>query len=320
MAKLKIKSGVKKVAVIVVVLGLFLSIGLYSYIKIKNQKEYEKTYDYKLGLLGYTEEDIKIIKDKFKDKEIAYILDNEKNDLYINLVQEKYFIYDKFYDYLDYQKEEQDKPLREIVERINTNTNKEYYTDPTPTDISKKELMLVNKYNYLDASYTPETLVSVGMDYAYGELGSQKVTEDTYNAFLNMWRASHEAGFYLMVNSSYRTHEKQESVYNEYKKLGTEYADSIAARPGYSEHQTGYSLDIFEKGTSSSNFHETDSYKWLLENAHKYGFILRYPEDKVDITGYKFESWHFRYVGVEAATYIYENNITFDEYYAYYVK
>ena len=72
--------------------------------------------------------------------------------------------------------------------------------------------------------------------------------------------------------------------------------------------------------TSQKTFPETESYKWLKENAHKYGFIQRYPEDKVDITGYNFESWHYRYVGVEAATYIYENNITFDEYYAYFVK
>ncbi len=320
MAKLKIKGGVKKVGLIVVVLALFLGIGLYSYIKIKNQKEYEKTYDYKLSLLGYDNDDIKIIKDKFQNKEIDYILSKEKNEIYINLVNEKYFIYDKFYNYLDYAEKEKDKSLTEIVEKINTKTNEEYYTDTTPTDISKKELMLVNKYNYLDNTYTPENLVSVGMDYAYGELGSQKVTEDTYNAFLNMWRASHEAGYYLMVNSSYRTYEKQEAVYNEYKKQGTDYADSIAARPGYSEHQTGYSLDIFEKGYSSANFKDSDSYKWLLENAHKYGFILRYPEDKVSITGYNFESWHFRYVGIEAATYIYENHITFDEYYAYFVK
>ncbi len=61
-------------------------------------------------------------------------------------------------------------------------------------------------------------------------------------------------------------------------------------------------------------------YKWLVENAHKYGFIQRYPTDKINITGYDFESWHYRYVGVEAATYIYENGITFDEYYAYFVK
>ena len=125
-----------------------------------------------------------------------------------------------------------------------------------------------------------------------------------------------------MVSSSYRTYEKQELVYNDYKNSrGTEYADSIAARPGYSEHQTGYTLDIFEKTNSNQKtFHESTTYLWLKDNAHNYGFILRYPEDKEDITGYSFESWHYRYVGKDIATYIYQNNITFDEYYAYYLK
>lgn len=321
MAKLKIKNSVKKIIGIVFVITLFLSIGLYSYIKIKNQKEYEQTYEYKLGDVGYTENEVKLIIDTFQNKEIDYILTQEKNEYYVTLPQEKYFVYNNFYNYLEYLTKHSDENLTKVIEKVNTHTDKDYYTDSEPTDISKKELMLVNKYNYLDETYEPENLVSVGMEYAYGEQGAQKVTSDTYDAFLNMWNASHNAGFYLMVNSSYRTYKKQEQVYNDYQKVqGTEYADSIAARPGYSEHQTGYSLDIFEKGYSSSNFAESDSYKWLLENAHKYGFILRYPKDKVNITGYAFESWHFRYVGIKAATYIYENKITFDEYYAYFVK
>jgi len=181
--------------------------------------------------------------------------------------------------------------------------------------------MLVNKYNYLDKSYEPENLVTIPTTYSWGEYGKQKVTKETYDAFLNLWKASNSQGYYLMISSSYRNYDKQEAVYNEYKDTyGTEYADSIAARPGYSEHQTGYVIDMFEKGTTQKTFHETDSYKWLLDNAHKYGFILRYPEDKEEITGYSFESWHYRYVGKEIATYIYENNITFDEYYAYFVK
>ena len=68
------------------------------------------------------------------------------------------------------------------------------------------------------------------------------------------------------------------------------------------------------------DFEETKEYKWLIKNAYKYGFILRYPKDKEDITGYNYESWHYRYVGVEAAKIIHEENITFDEYYAYYVE
>ena len=110
-------------------------------------------------------------------------------------------------------------------------------------------------------------------------------------------------------------------VYDGYKdSQGTTYADSIAARPGYSEHQTGLSLDIFSKeNTTTSNFKDSPAYNWLTENAHKYGFIQRYQKDTEDITGFKEEAWHWRYVGVDAATYIYEHNITFDEYYAYFI-
>jgi len=181
--------------------------------------------------------------------------------------------------------------------------------------------MLVNKYHYLDSSYAPDDLVTISTTYAWGTYGSQKVNKTTYDAFMKLWKASNNEGYYLMVSSSYRTHDKQDQVYKDYQdSKGTDYADSIAARPGHSEHQTGYTIDMFEKGSTQKTFHTTESYNWLINNAHKYGFILRYPEDKVEVTGYGFESWHYRYVGVEAATYIYKNKITFDEYYAYFVK
>ena len=319
--KLKVKKNVVKISIISFIVILFLGIGIYSYIKVTEKINYEKTYEFKLINKGYDKDTAIKITKNFKDKEIDYILEEKINDIYLNLANDKFFIYDKFYEYLDYQKEHDAESIRNIVEKVNTNTHKEYYTDPVPTDTEKGNLMLVNKYHYLESDFTPENLVDIPQTYAYGDIGSQKATEETYNAFLNMWNASHEAGFYLMVNSSYRTFEKQQSVYDDYKKMGgTDYADKYAARPGYSEHQTGLTLDIFEKGTSSKTFPDTDSYKWLVENAHKYGFIQRYPTDKINITGYDFESWHYRYVGVEAATYIYENGITFDEYYAYFVK
>ena len=313
MKKLKIKKSVKKLFIIGIILTLFLSIGIYSAIKIYKQKEYEKTYHFKLTEVGYNNEEIDIILDKLKNKEIEYILTTEKNSIYLNLIKEKYFIYDNFYDYLEYQQEHLDKPLTKIVEIINTNVDKEYYSETFKTDITLNSLMLVNKYYYLDDTYKPDNLVSIPTTYAYGEKNSKRVTKDTYDAFLELWNASHDNGYYLMVSSAYRDYEHQQDVYDDYKeKGGTEYADTIAARAGHSEHQTGYTIDMFEMGYTQKTFHESDSYKWLLDNAHKYGFILRYPEDKEDITGYSFESWHYRYVGVSAATYIYENNITYD--------
>ena len=90
---------------------------------------------------------------------------------------------------------------------------------------------------------------------------------------------------------------------------------------GASEYQTVLTLDIFSKDNSNKNtFKDTEVFKWLKDNSYKFGFILRYPEDKVNVTGYGYESWHYRYVGKKIAKYIYENNITFEEYYAYYIE
>ncbi len=320
MPKLKLKKNIQKILGIIVVVFLLGSIGLFSYLKISKQKAYEQTYEYKLLSKGYNNDEVKLLQSKFKNEQLDYILSQEKNDTYLNLVKEKYFIYDKFYDYLNYYSNNNNLSLTEVITKVNTNTSRDYYEEPIKTDISKKELMLVNKYYYLDENYEPENLVTIPLTYAYGELGSQKITENTYNAFLNLWNAAKEAGYTLVINSSYRDYKKQEEIYNEYKKQGTDYADKYAARAGYSEHQTGYAFDMFAIGTNSKNFHESNTYQWLLDNAYKYGFILRYPEDKVNITGYSFESWHYRYVGVDAATYIHDNNITFDEYYVYFVE
>ncbi len=323
MKKLKIKKNVKKISLIIIVIALFLSIGLYSGIKIYKQKQYEKTYEYKLITLGYSESETKTLLDNYQEKEIEYILTNEVNNNYLNLLNDKYFIYEYFYTYLEELEKNPNNSIRNIIEKVNTLTNYEYYTNTVKADISKNELMLVNKYYYLDKDYIPENLVSIPTTYSWGEYGSKQVVDFVYEAYLNMWKsANSEANLYLMANSTYRDYDKQEDVYNEYKDArGEDYADSIAARPGFSEHQTGYTLDIFEKNaTNQETFHESAAYAWLKDNAHRFGFILRYPSDKEDVTGYSFESWHFRYVGIDVATYIYENNITFDEYYAYFVK
>ena len=141
------------------------------------------------------------------------------------------------------------------------------------------------------------------------------IRSEVYDAFKEMFNAAKEEGITLIINSGYRTYEYQKEVYEQYKDAnGEEYADSYAARPDFSEHQTGLALDIITYGTSGEEFENTDAYKWLQEHANEYGFILRYPKGKEHITGFKYEPWHYRYVGIDAAQYIYENNITLEEY------
>ena len=130
-----------------------------------------------------------------------------------------------------------------------------------------------------------------------------------------------ELGKHLMVNSSFRSYEEQEEIYKSFKLKGEEYADQYAARPGFSEHQTGVAIDITSiQNPTSNQFTNSEEYEWLKNNSYKYGFILRFPEGKENITGYSTESWHFRYLGVDMVTKVYNSGLTYDEYYAYYIE
>ena len=298
---------------------VLLVVGINKYQEYK----YHQTNEYKLLEKGYTEKEVnKLLENFTKQEDIDYFLTNDKNSNYVSILDEDYYLSKNYYKYLNYMQENPDLDLSSIVRNINIHLDKDFYEETYSTIESLDTSMLVNKYYLLDSSYVPTDLVNVSQTYAWGEIGSQQVREVAYNAFLDMWNAAHEEGYYLMINSSYRSYADQEAVYNNYKNSsGERYADSIAARPGSSEHQTGLAIDIFSKtNTNKNTFAESAEAQWLADNSYKYGFILRYPEDKVDITGYSYEAWHFRYVGEDIATYIYEHNITFEEYYAYFLE
>ena len=128
-------------------------------------------------------------------------------------------------------------------------------------------------------------------------------------------------GMNIRVISAYRSYTYQENLYNNYVKSdGVEMADTYSARAGYSEHQTGLVVDVTRAFDDFNNFENTNEYNWMLENAHNYGFILRYPKNKEKITTYSFEAWHYRYVGIELAQKIKASSLTFDEYYARYLE
>lgn len=138
-------------------------------------------------------------------------------------------------------------------------------------------------------------------------------------AFEEMAIAAKAEGFDLVAFSGFRSYEYQTSLYDRYVvRDGKDAADRYSARPGYSEHQTGLAFDIGEKGREdlwlTSAFGETEAGQWLVNNAHKYGFILRYPQGKEDITGFMYESWHFRYLDGDLASKIYEAGVTLEEY------
>ena len=300
-----------------IILGIIILIGIIiGVIFLVKTINYHKTYEYKLLKHGYVKNDLNKI-EKLDNTSKDYLLSIDYNKDIIKIINEKYFLENNLKKYIEYNKNN-DKSFSDVIAIVNVGADKEFYKDPKKTDISKGILMLTNKFNYLDNTYNSDKMFVVSKQYSYGE--NQMLTSETYNEFIKMFKAAKEAGLKLIINSSFRSYEDQEEIYNMYKNSkGEEYADAIAAKPGFSEHQTGMAIDIQAPGSRAATFEEFEEFKWLQENAHKYGFILRYPKDKEYLTGYNYESWHYRYVGVEVATYIKENNITFDEYYAYYL-
>jgi len=313
--KLKLKKQAYYVLAGIMIIAVSIILGMNYY----NDYQYKKTTEYKLVEKGYTIKETTKIQEKLKEEEINKILEKEKNDLILKLLEEKYFLMKNLDTYIEYQKKEEEKELKDIVAIVNTHANNKWYQKELETDYNLKEKMNVNKFYALKSDYTPENLIEISLNYSYGK---NKLIDYAYEKFIELWNAAKEEDIHLMVNSSYRDYEEQKNIYEDYKaSRGEKKADEIAAHPGHSEHQTGLVVDMTSKNAPEDfKFKESEEYKWLKENAHKYGFIERYPEGKTFITGYSPESWHWRYVGIDAATVIYNENITYDEYYAYYIE
>lgn len=238
----------------------------------------------------------------------------EYDDIIINLLDEKYFILDNIVRYINYFKNNSSLSSSEIITAVNSNLDYEFYTNTKGVDLSKGNLILVNKFFYLDKDYEPDDLVYIDEPYSYR---GGYLKADVYEAFKKMVDGASRDNIELYSVSPYRSYETQDGLYEGYASYdGYDNADTYSARPGFSEHQTGLAVDI---NSTDDSFAYTPEAKWLYENAYKYGFILRYPKDKEYITGYQYEPWHYRYVGLEVAKKIYDEDITFEEYYAYYI-
>jgi len=243
----------------------------------------------------------------------------ELSNITLSFMNEKYFIVDYLDRYLNYYENNTNLSLKEIISKVNSNVDYKFYENSKPTDISKGMYTIVNKYYYLDSDFVPTDLEKVSYGYTINNTELNKIALEN---FIKMADQAKLENLNLKITTAYRNYNFQSVLYNNYvKNDGKEKADTYSARPGYSEHQLGYSVDL--TNINKSNFDEfeyTNEFKWLQDNAHKYGFILRFPKGKEHITGYQYESWHYRYVGIDIATYIHENNITYEEYYAYFLR
>lgn len=192
------------------------------------------------------------------------------------------------------------------------NTKNEFYKNIKLIENPDNLLVLVNKNNQLQSSYIPSDLESISLRFANKDKCLKKEAKE---AFEKLSSEASALGYRIVAVSAYRDYSYQNELFNYYvKEKGLEYALNCSAKPGHSEHQTGLAVDVEGENKDYDNFEDTKEFNWMKDNAHRFGFILRYPKGKEDITGFKYEPWHYRYVGVEIATEIYNKNITLEEY------
>lgn len=271
-------------------------------------------------LTSYKNTNDDLLDDFFNSSEILFIKENNIsiNDLipyleYSSFNIYKYFEYQKLIDTKDYS-------ILEAINYINNPNYYNFYYSPKKSIYQNTNTMLVNKCFFLDSSFTPSNLVylkDTNLSYIKRENEEMMIKKDILNSYQNLYTDALKNGFQLYIFSSYRDYNKQYHLYYNVNNQNDEYV----ARPGFSEHQSGYALDISTLYHGlTNNFQYSDEYKWLIENSYKYGFILRYPEEKENITGYKYEPWHFRFVGEDIAEFLYKNKLTLEEYILKYLE
>lgn len=176
--------------------------------------------------------------------------------------------------------------------------------------------VLINKEFALPQDYVPRDLVMADMPLSPIS-NYQYVRKDAHDALKTMFDSARDDGHELWFHSGYRSYASQKLIYENYvKRNGQAQADIFSAKPGHSEHQSGLAIDISSPGSDgpfSIEFGDSPEGRWVAQNAHNFGFVVRYPKDKTQITGYMYEPWHLRYVGVELATILFEGGLVMEE-------
>ena len=279
-----------------------------------------------LATIGYNASDINAIFANIYPSNINIIINNTYDTYLGEYIKLDYFNEEKLDRYIKFSNNQEKLNYSiffdnnttfnalDIVTLVNANLDKEYYSnDLILTDEeSNKTDAIVNKYYQLEEDFEPNNLTPIDSKYARND--SQLLQKEATEAFNQMCSDAKLENISLYSGSAYRSYEYQNTIYNDYiKKDGLTAAETYSARPGYSEHQLGLAVDIMN-GNWSYVSKDNIEYSWLIANSYKYGFILRYPENKEYITGYMFEPWHYRYLGKELATKVYNSGLTYDEY------
>lgn len=352
MKKRKLKS--KKFASVTIILFLLVLIGINLFNNeekedtltvFMNDKDYNSNYENYYYEIEYVEKDdflknvntlldkkynteeINLIFKHLSDKNIDKLLNLEHQDLK-NYYEIKNLSVEKLDRYNNYKKKNPDLNYDTVVTYVNIDLDIPDYENMNTIENPDDFWVIVNKHNKLPDGYVPSDLVSINTtNYDITEIAgipdkySRNVIKiDMINDLKEFFQAAKKEGHNLYQTTSYRSYTWQNELYTSYvNRDGKEKADTYSARPGNSEHQTGYAIDLANRDVSGKRLNEEDEL-WIKENCYKYGFILRYTEENKHITRYIAESWHIRYVGKEAAKIIYDNNLSLEEYVDLYIK
>ena len=282
----------------------------YSKIKYVNHEHFIENIN-KLLKKGYSNTDINLIVTHGSDSDVTEFCKRDK----VRYLEEFYTFdyakiknYDRYVSYSDLTGESEE----DVVIMINLDLDKNDYENPYEVKSFSTD-MLINKHRCLSDKFEPDDLVEI--DEKYASESDFKASRIALNAFVEMYNAASKDGYSLIINSAYRSYKDQEDIIDTYRNsYGQAYVDKYVAKAGFSEHQTGLAFDIGSR--ESRVFAQSKEYNWMQDNAYKYGFIYRYDKRYENITGFRNEAWHYRYVGKKIAKYIYEhNNMSLEEYF-----
>ena len=228
-----------------------------------------------------------------------------------------HYLRENYKRYHEYHDKNPGMPFSRVIAYVNAGVDLVPYADITIVSDPESIAVMMNKNFSLPLGYEPEDMVDIG--------GGHLMREEAAEHFLRMKEDITTLGYRLHIVITYRPYQQQARRFNDAQaRSGTAAAERQFARPGHSDHQTGLALDFLDRAWSDhmsyAKFENTGVYAWLCENAYKYGFILRYPRNYGQIHGFIYEPWHWRYVGEEIATAMYEQGIdVFEEYYGKYL-
>ena len=222
--------------------------------------------------------------------------------------------------YVRYKHMNPELSWQDIITRVEIGLDHPYYTKVKPILNPDQITVLVNKYRILSEDYIPGDLEMIQPEYNSQTL---LLRHEARIAFESMCEAAKQEGILLKAVSTFRSFLYQEQVY--YRNWTNEQPlpeyqavrDRVSARAGHSEHQTGLAVDINDL---EQTFADTPEGEWLAKYSYAYGFILRYPKGKEEITGYDYEPWHFRYLGTQLSERVHLTDLTYDEYYIRYLE